>query len=203
MSEISIFATFYILAQIIERVLEPISELPALCKKPEPQDIALCKALNRMICPISDLFRFLLGDKTKISMNERKIKDYQKKIDEMVKKEGASTDEIDKIEGKIDALVSEIRMDKAKRTFGLWFAASILGWVLCWKLQIGLISAVVALVKSGVPAVNETITATAKVIIPQPTIPPRLDFFLTGMLVGSGTKPLHDLIARIEETAKK
>jgi hypothetical protein len=193
--EISIFATFYILAQIVERALEPVSALPGLCKAEDGSSNPAGRLLNQVICPVAGVSRFFLGDKAKISRNERKIRDYRKKIDELAKKEGTSTDEIDEINERIDDLENEIRSDRARRVFGLWVLASLAGWGLCAKLHIGLVSAVVALTKSAVTSMEAA--------VPTPQITDGWDFFLTGILVGSGTKPLHDLIARIEKGAAK
>jgi hypothetical protein len=185
---VGIFAIFFILAQIIERALEPINELPALYyKDPGPKADSIRRFINRIICPFSNLSKVLLGDKAKINALELKIKNYQLLIDEIIKKEGASTDDIDEIEDKIGILMKKIRTHRARRAFGSWVFASYFGVVLCGILQVGLISSVTALVKSSQPQ----------------TIDPTLDWVLTGVLIGSGTKPLHDLLTTLEKAAKK
>jgi hypothetical protein len=71
---------------------------------------------------------------------------------------------------------------KARRTLWLWAAASSLALLVCALLGLGLIEAV-AKQRPG----SEYLRT--------------IDVLLTGLAVGAGTKPLHDLIARLE-TAK-
>ncbi len=61
-----------------------------------------------------------------------------------------------------------------KKIGGLWLIASFFGIVLCWFLNIGLLK-------------------TIGIIIPDSS-----DYILSGIVIGSGTKPLHDIIAYIE-----
>jgi hypothetical protein len=69
---------------------------------------------------------------------------------------------------------------KAKRALLLWSAASFLGLVVCAILGLGLVEAI----------------AKER---PESEFIRTVDVLLTGLAVGAGTKPLHDLIARIEK----
>ena len=69
---------------------------------------------------------------------------------------------------------------QANRAIPLWAAASVLGLLVCAVLGLGLIEAVA----SQRPSSEFLRTA---------------DVLLTGLAVGAGTKPLHDLISRIEK----
>jgi hypothetical protein len=152
--EISIFATFYILAQAIERILEPLSELP----------------------PFSD-------GKIKIDDSERKIKDYQNIIDKQTQtfpSYDVVKATIDKCEIVIKTEEDAISVLKSNRMFGLWLIASIFGVILCWVFKIGFL---------------ETIGATI------PYTWTWLDYLVSGIVIGSGTKPLHDIIAIIEKAS--
>jgi hypothetical protein len=69
---------------------------------------------------------------------------------------------------------------KAERAIPLWAAASVLALLVCAILGLGLIEAIAKQRPS-----SEFIRT--------------VDVLLTGLAVGAGTKPLHDLIARIEK----
>jgi hypothetical protein len=69
---------------------------------------------------------------------------------------------------------------KARRALLLWGAASFLSLIVCAVLGLGLVETV-----AKQPPESEFIRT--------------VDVLLTGLAVGAGTKPLHDLIARIEK----
>jgi len=69
---------------------------------------------------------------------------------------------------------------KASRAIPLWAFASVLGLLACSMLGLGLIAAVSKEAPSG-----EFVRT--------------VDVLLTGLAVGAGTKPLHDLISRLEK----
>jgi len=77
---------------------------------------------------------------------------------------------------------AELALAKAKagRAIPLWAFASVLGLLACSALGLGLISAV-----SEQPPAGEFVRT--------------VDVLLTGLAVGAGTKPLHDLISRLEK----
>jgi hypothetical protein len=78
--------------------------------------------------------------------------------------------------------IAELALAKAKseRAIPLWAAASVLGLLVCSMLGLGLIEAV-----SNAPSGSEFVRT--------------VDVLLTGLAVGAGTKPLHDLISRLEK----
>ena len=144
------FATFYILAQIVERIIELVSEVGYLGKH-----------------------------KTEIEKGKRKIEYYQKIIEKKLEKNPdinaieTESNEIEKIEkGKRDLEMCRIA--------SLWLFASLLGIAVCWVANVGFFKTI---------GITETVTSWDKLG--------------SGLLVGSGTKPLHDLIAKIEKTAKE
>lgn len=77
---------------------------------------------------------------------------------------------------------AELELGKAKsgRAVVLWAAASALGLLVCACLGLGLIEAV-----SKTPSTSDFVRT--------------VDVLLTGLAVGAGTKPLHDLISRLEK----
>ncbi|MDI6655094.1 MAG: hypothetical protein QME59_04335 [Candidatus Hydrothermarchaeota archaeon] len=151
MTTLSLFATFYITAQIIERAVELFSE-----------------------------FGFLGKEKKTIEVNRRKIASLQKMLDKKIES-GASVGDpaIEDIEEKITQLENEKGALESRRIIFLGALASVIGVALCWLAEIGFFKTV---------GVAESIAWWDKI--------------LSGILVGSGTKPLHDLIARIEKATK-
>lgn len=148
---ISLFATFYITAQIVERVVEIFSELG-----------------------------FLGKEKKAIELNRRKITTLQKMLDKKIEG-GASVGDptIEGIEKEITLLENEKGALESKRIIFLGAIASVIGVALCWLVGIGFFKTV---------GVAESVVWWDKI--------------MSGILVGSGTKPLHDLIAKIEKAAK-
>ena len=69
---------------------------------------------------------------------------------------------------------------RGKRAIKLWAFASVVSLFVCAFFGLGLIEAV-----SKTPSPNDNVQA--------------LDVILTGLAIGAGTKPLHDLISRIEK----
>ena len=153
---ISLFALFYILAQLIERLVEVTSEL--------------------------GVFR---SDKIEISESDRKIKDWQNIIDKSIEKnpsDPAILPIITKCQKTISNKEEEISMKKWKRIIGLWIIASFLGIFLCLIFKVGFLG----IIKPNIP--YDISYAGGP-----------LDYGVSGVVIGSGTKPLHDIIAYIEK----
>jgi hypothetical protein len=70
---------------------------------------------------------------------------------------------------------------KRKRTIWLWVVSSAIGILACFIFNVDFFSA-------------------AKVV--GGTTPPPLNIVISGIIVGSGTKPVHDLITSIQGHAK-
>lgn len=82
----------------------------------------------------------------------------------------------------VEAAELALAKAKAKRAIPLWAAASSLGLLVCSMLGLGLIAAV-----SATPPSGEFVRT--------------VDVLITGLTVGAGTKPLHDLISRLEKSS--
>jgi hypothetical protein len=87
---------------------------------------------------------------------------------------------LEEADRRIEQAERALAKSKAERAIPLWAAASVLGLLVCAVLGLGLIEAIAKL-RPG----SEFIRT--------------VDVLLTGLAVGAGTKPLHDLIARIEK----
>lgn len=84
------------------------------------------------------------------------------------------------VETEIETAELALAKARAERAIPLWAAASAIGLLVCSSLGLGLIAAV-----SATPPAGEFVRT--------------VDVLLTGLAIGAGTKPLHDLIARIEK----
>jgi hypothetical protein len=146
---ISVFAVFYLMAQFIERVVEPFSEIKRPMKeKTDPKKKANTGAL--------------------FSDTER-IKILRKEVD--ITPDEEKETELDKLD--------------AKRVIAMWGLTSFLGILLCY-FTVGLFE-VVGVSFHSLAVAGRTITGHT------------VDSILSGMIVGGGTKPLHDLIGYIEK----
>jgi len=144
---ISVFAVSYLMAQFIERAVEPFSEIK-LQKKSE----------------------------AKLFSDTEMIDDLREMIDSLSEKKG-----------KLEA---EKKLEKyeAKRVIAMWGLASFLGILLCY-FTVGLFE-IVGVSFQPLAVASRTITGHT------------FDSILSGMIVGGGTKPLHDLIGYIEKEKK-
>jgi len=88
--------------------------------------------------------------------------------------------ELEEADEKVGQAERELGRAKSQRAVVLWAAASALGLLVCACLGLGLIE-----------AVSKTASSSDFVRT--------VDVLLTGLAVGAGTKPLHDLISRLEK----
>lgn len=148
---VSVFAVLYIMAQFIERAVEPFSE-----KKLPKKDTTAKPEANT---------RALFSDTDRINILREKVDRTPDEEKELEEKE-------------LDKLVT-------KRVIAMWGLTSFLGILLCY-FTVGLFE-VVGVHFQPLAIANSTITGHT------------IDSILSGMIVGGGTKPLHDLIGYIEK----
>ena len=142
---ISVFAVAYIMAQLIERVVEPFS-----------------------------------NSKT-IGVDRRRITRLEKETKELNSNQNRSPRENDLLD--LETQVLDRLRDKRVITF--WGITSFLGILLCY-VTVGLF---------GIVGVS-----IHPLMLSQGTIPGHtFDSIISGMIVGAGTKPLHDLISYLEK----
>ncbi len=152
---ISIFAIFYLIAQLSERITELFSNIfwsgnAENVDKYETQIDILKNAINKNIEKRAQDPSFLdldFLDTWPIQETIEKVKDLNKKID----------------------------YDSRERAIGLWALASFIGVVFTSQ------------------------TAGLFEIIGVNLLPHTWDSFFSGIIIGGGTKPLHDLISYIEK----
>lgn len=148
------FAVIYIVAQAIERFIQPFTNVTAKAKEKTQAKSALAEAKGTRALA-------LVGNRIDTAVTEeRKVVDEQKKLETI----------------------------QADRALVFWALATVLSLLICGLLELGLIQSI------------------AKVTGTDGDIPgwfTDVDVVLTGIAIGSGTKPLHDLIAFIQNTKQK
>jgi hypothetical protein len=140
------------MAQVIERAVEPFSEV----------DLTHAHTGGG-----------LFSDTDAITMLQVVIKDLQNKKD----KDKEEESRLARYQGLLDKL-------QAKRTIAFWGLTSLMGMILSYFTS-GLFEIVGATFQTIVIA-GANITGHA------------IDSILSGMIIGGGTKPLHDLIGYLE-----
>jgi hypothetical protein len=91
--------------------------------------------------------------------------------------------------GKAAAEKKRLEVIEADRAVAFWAVATCLALVICGALELGLIQSVASVSGDAGGAVPKWFND--------------IDVVLTGIAVGSGTKPLHDLIAFIQNAKQK
>jgi hypothetical protein len=90
---------------------------------------------------------------------------------------------------------TELHHSQGARAVLMWATASVLAMLVCASLGVFLLRSVEAPTPTTAKAAAASVPSKAK-------DPNRLlDIFVTGLVVGAGTKPLHDLITQVQTTS--
>jgi hypothetical protein len=180
---IDVFAVLYIDAQFIERLVEPFSQ-------------SSTTNLN------------LLGDTDAINQNKKQLKDEQDMVstysDEIkglqtahpgraLSTEAAASlkdfqDLKKQSEDKVDSLNKQIDAETMRRVISFWGLTSLMGMILVY-FSVGIFSTI-GLTVSDLTVSGTTILGGHG-----------LDAIISGVIVGAGTKPLHDLIGTLQNSS--
>lgn len=144
------FAVIYIIAQAIERVLQPFTTFTVGAQKKSEAKDALKKAKSKRAAALT------------------------------LQEAGTAAAETDKAAAE-QATLEQLHAD---RSMVYWAAATSMALLVCGALKLGLIQSVAHLTGGG-GLVRD------------------IDIIVTGIAVGSGTKPLHDVISVIKNTKQK
>lgn len=139
----NVFAIFYVVAQVIERVVE----------------------LLKNVSGVYD------DTRANIETAERRAEDQKKTIERALE---AGEDMEGHYKELNELLKAKNKMDN-KMVLDFFIYTSVLGILMSWLLQLRFLTLLASPVN------------------------PTLDIIITGLVVGSGTKPLHDLIKYIEK----
>jgi hypothetical protein len=165
-SGISVFAIQYIDAQLIERLVEPLSE-------------------------ISITNWNLFGNTQDIKDKKSRISGYQEQIRVLVASQvttstHAMSAQIKDLEGVKDIDSKALDPQATRRMVSFWGFNSLLGMVLVYY-TVGFFATLGNPLRT-ISMLGMTVTG------------PALDAMISGVIVGGGTKPLHDLIKTLEKS---
>lgn len=149
----------------------------------------VAQAIERLLDPMTSRLKSTVGLKTAVKLAHQNTDAAQKKYDAGVKEKLPSTD-LDTLQDALNKVASaelkeraKLRKVRSERSLILWCIATSISVLITAALGLGLIAAIS---KAGTFPDKEWLHA--------------LDIVLTGVAIGAGTKPLHDLISRIEKS---
>jgi hypothetical protein len=189
-SNYAVYAGLLVMALALERVLEPFSGLfiPSVKAKKAQSTVMAAHAKRARVVAAAGQLDAAVADPAAAQRAQQTL-------------QAAAA-------AQKDAAVAqkEHHHSQANRAVLMWATAAVLAMLACASLGIFLLRSI-----ETPSAVNES-TASASVrsssaapSAPSPAKNPNrlLDLLVTGLVVGAGTKPLHDLITQIQTTSDK
>jgi|GEM_PF-2824699 len=147
----------------------------------------VAQAIERLLDPMASRLKSTVGLKTAVKIAHQNTDAAQKKYDAGVKEKASDLDALqDALNTAASAELKErakLRKARSERGVILWCIATSISVLVTAALGLGLIAAIS---KAGTFPDKDWLHA--------------LDIILTGAAIGAGTKPLHDLISRIEKS---
>jgi hypothetical protein len=195
-SNYAVYAGLFIMALTIERVLEPFSGLFVPSTKTQKTTAAVTAAKANFA--------------TTAAINSSGA---QQTATAARALPATATAGINPSEAQQKAVEARKKAAKAQKAFHrsqsiravlMWATASVLAMLLCASLGVFLLRSVETPSATGA-ASTSTPAASSKPVPSGPTPAPDpirwLDLLVTGLVVGAGTKPLHDLISQIQTSS--
>lgn len=149
----------------------------------------VAQAIERLLDPMASRLKSTVGLKTAVKLAHQNTDAAQKKYDAGVKASLPAA-ELDALQETLNQAAqaelnerAKLRKARSERTVIWWCVATSISLLVTAALGLGLIAAIS---KPGTFPDKEWLHA--------------LDIVLTGATIGAGTKPLHDLISRIEKS---
>jgi hypothetical protein len=182
---VSVFALFYVVTQGLERLLEPFARLWDGTRAPTGErDAASVEAERhkavREVAAAQAVRHKAAGDMAAM----------QEALDTVATRQEAMQEALETV-AKKQATVEQRR---ANRTVVLWAVASVLGMALSGVLGLYLLHAVG--LQDDLIGLDGRVTGS---LGSAAGVRHALDLLVTGLAIGGGTKPLHDLIQNIQE----
>lgn len=135
------------------------------------------QAIERFLEPLAALINVTTGEKSAL----KAARAHKARLEALPANDPQRTlDQLAAADTAITQAEHALAKAKAERAIPLWAAATVLGLLVCAILGLGLVEAI---------AKERPTSEFLRTV----------DVLLTGLAVGAGTKPLHDLIARIEK----
>jgi hypothetical protein len=187
----SVYAGLFVMALALERVLEPFSGLfiPSVKAKKAQSTAAAAHAKRAELVAATSQLHAAVADPAAAAQ----------RAEEALQAAAAA---------QKDAAVAQKKHhhSQANRAVLMWATAAVLAMLACASLGIFLLRSIeTPSAVKGSTASASVRSSTAAPSAPGPEKNPNrpLDLLVTGLVVGAGTKPLHDLISQIQTTSGK
>jgi hypothetical protein len=190
-SNYAVFAGLFVMALALERVLEPFSGLfiPSVKAKKDQSTAMAAHAKRAQVVAAASQLHAAVADPAAVAQ----------RTEEALQAAAAA-------QKNAAVAQKEHHHSQASRAVLMWATAAVLAMLACASLGIFLLRSIEtpgAVRASTAPAsVRSSSTSPSA---PSPAKDPNrvLDLLVTGLVVGAGTKPLHDLISQIQTTSGK
>jgi len=189
-SNYAVYAGLFVMALAIERVLEPFSGLfiPSVKAKKAQSTAMTAHAKRAQVVAATSQLDAAVADPAAAQRAQQTLR------------AAAAAQQ--------DAAVAQKKHhhSQASRAVLMWATAAVLAMLVCASLGIFLLRSVEtpSAAKDSIAAVTAHSSSAAS-SAPSPAKDPNrlLDLLVTGLVVGAGTKPLHDLISQVQTTSGK
>lgn len=190
-SNYAVYAGLFVMALALERVLEPFSGMfvPSVKEKKAQSTAMAAHAKRAQVVAATSQLHAAVAD----------LPAAAQRAEETLQAAAAA---------QKDAAVAqkEHHHSQANRAVLMWATAAVLAMLACASLGIFLLRSIeTPSAVNGSTASAAVRSSTAGPSAPSPAKNPNrlLDLLVTGLVVGAGTKPLHDLISQIQTTSGK
>jgi hypothetical protein len=189
------YAGLFIMALAIERILEPFSGLfiPTTKVKKATSRATAAQAKRDQAAAIGSGPYVAAAAPADLARKPTVDQDRKAAVDQARRAAAAAA-----------VAQTELHRSQGSRAVLMWAAASVLAMLACASLGIFLLRSV----ETPSPANGSTASASASSrsaasSVPSPANDPNrlLDLLVTGLVVGAGTKPLHDLISQVQTSS--
>jgi hypothetical protein len=182
---VSVFALFYVVTQGLERLLEPFARLWDSTKAPTGE---------RDAASVEAEWHKAAGEGAAVQAARHEaagdMAAMQTALDTVAEKQAAMQAALTTVAEKQAA----VEQRRANRTVVLWAVASVLGMALSGVLGLNLLHAVG--LQDDLVGLDGRVTGG---LTSAAGVRHALDLLVTGLAIGGGTKPLHDLIQNLQE----
>lgn len=189
-SNYAVYAGLFVMALAVERVLEPFSGLfiPSVKAQKAQSTATAAHAKRAQVVAATSQLRAAAADPAAAQRAEAALQT------------AAAAQK--------DAAVAQKKHhhSQSNRAVLMWATAAVLAMLACASLGIFLLRSVeTPSAVKGSTASASVRSSSAAPSVPNPAKNPNrlLDLLVTGLVVGAGTKPLHDLISQIQTTSGK
>lgn len=190
-SNYAVYAGLFVMALALERVLEPFSGLfvPSVKEKKARSTTLVAHARRAQVVAATGQFHAAVADPAATAQRAQAAL------------QAAAV-------AQKEAVVAQKKHhhSQANRAVLMWATAAVLAMLACASLGVFLLRSIeTPSAVAGSAASTSKHSSNAAPSAPSPSKNPNrlLDLLVTGLVVGAGTKPLHDLISQIQTTSGK